>query len=431
LENVFRDVYGFKVQKKSIHAKHRSSPSKQIRLHIATLMLEDGNNRLLIIYYAGHGVRLAKQEELWSSECATDQRQQYPQDRPCQSSPQRTKNGENLTQLVWNEVQRGVENIEADLLVIFDSCYAGTILKAKRITSSSYPRRLTQFLGSTQSNCTAINPGPSSFTRALAWGLSHLAVESQGFSVEVLLEKIKQAPSFDLRNGSPVLSSYQFPLHEKLVIKMLISSPQSRPSDELAMKEQDLVDVKFSLDLRILLTKCPTEEHITTLSELFLDLINVKGLPFHYVLWQGLSSDPLSVHEAEPADPAQKKLSEIRRRNKGQSTHALSHNLRPYPTSGNRLQPPVVASTKEKSVWSRLCGCQAVNAAIGIVALAVGAYYFYVSYVVSEKEYHTGVWKDCHDRPVSPRITVIVIFKTDLLECRTLPIPPSVVSMQT
>ena len=43
-----------------------------------------------------------------------------------------------------------------------------------------------------------------------------------------------------------------------------------------------------------------------------------------------------------------------------------------------------------------------INSLVAVVALGVGAYYYYGQYIISWKSWEAGVWKDCHDRPVSP-----------------------------
>jgi hypothetical protein len=41
-----------------------------------------------------------------------------------------------------------------------------------------------------------------------------------------------------------------------------------------------------------------------------------------------------------------------------------------------------------------------INASIAVVALGVGAYYFYGQYIISYKTWELGLWKDCRDRAV-------------------------------
>jgi hypothetical protein len=51
--------------------------------------------------------------------------------------------------------------------------------------------------------------------------------------------------------------------------------------------------------------------------------------------------------------------------------------------------------------WSRnSCSSSRINTWIALIALGIGAYYYYGQYILAWKTWETGLWKDCHDRPV-------------------------------
>jgi hypothetical protein len=65
LANVFGHQYNFKVYKKRLHTLQGKSARQQINLHLAQFVHdEDSQDTLLIIYYAGHGIRYIKPGDL-------------------------------------------------------------------------------------------------------------------------------------------------------------------------------------------------------------------------------------------------------------------------------------------------------------------------------------------------------------------------------
>jgi hypothetical protein len=65
LEAVFKNLYNFKVRKRRLHTLQGKPARNQMNLHLAQFVHdEDGQDTLLIIYYAGHGIRNIKPGEL-------------------------------------------------------------------------------------------------------------------------------------------------------------------------------------------------------------------------------------------------------------------------------------------------------------------------------------------------------------------------------
>src|SRR5436305_613963 len=72
--------------------------------------------------------------------------------------------------IAWNMAEKCIESTEADILVIFDCCQAGTL----RHDFRSRPGRCFEFLVACAANETTRIPGPGSFTSALIWALKEL-----------------------------------------------------------------------------------------------------------------------------------------------------------------------------------------------------------------------------------------------------------------
>lgn len=68
LRDVFRDQYHFAVTKAKIDADRRASWTVQKQL-ISFLLQHDANNALIIIYYAGHGMRRSEDGEFELARC--------------------------------------------------------------------------------------------------------------------------------------------------------------------------------------------------------------------------------------------------------------------------------------------------------------------------------------------------------------------------
>lgn len=106
------------------------------------------------------------------------------------SLPSAHSNGKN--EVVWNSAEEIIKQTKADVLVIFDCCYAGDLELAVR---SRLPNRAFEFLAATSSNSTTKKPGPDSFTSALIHSLSDLVKEGS-FSTQQLVSRILDAPGF-------------------------------------------------------------------------------------------------------------------------------------------------------------------------------------------------------------------------------------------
>lgn len=67
LKDVFENTYHFTVRQKQLETGRdgKADPSAQLNHHLAQFIYEeDKDDSLLIVYYAGHGVRNVKQNDL-------------------------------------------------------------------------------------------------------------------------------------------------------------------------------------------------------------------------------------------------------------------------------------------------------------------------------------------------------------------------------
>lgn len=90
----------------------------------------------------------------------------------------------------WHQVEPLIEATEADALVIFDCCFAGSLQTFRAEIIRKY-----EILAACQYNEVTPAPGSNSFTSALIWAFQELK-SSQGFDTNELKAKIREAPYF-------------------------------------------------------------------------------------------------------------------------------------------------------------------------------------------------------------------------------------------
>lgn len=138
LSAVFKDDYNFRVCPQILNTGQGKKPRHQIHKHLANFVHdEDGKDTLLIIYYAGHGV-----SDTTTGRLVLAQGNPKVMDK-------------HLNQIVWNEAECLINDIEADMLLVFDCCHAGQLAGSKTRELSN---KIFEFLGATQANDTTKAP---------------------------------------------------------------------------------------------------------------------------------------------------------------------------------------------------------------------------------------------------------------------------------
>ncbi|KAF2268850.1 hypothetical protein CC78DRAFT_575834 [Lojkania enalia] len=166
LENTFRDLYGFGVDRQLLNGKNGNS-QHEMNYHLSNFMWRhDAQDTLLIIYYGGHGLF---------------QREPGMQLLPSAGS-QVEKN-----YIAWDGAEQNITRTKADVLVIFDCCQAGGFGGHKvRAAKPSF-----EFIAACGKDKPAAPPGEKSFTSALIWAMKELRDYSP-FTSLTLVDKIIQ-----------------------------------------------------------------------------------------------------------------------------------------------------------------------------------------------------------------------------------------------
>ncbi|KAI1616840.1 hypothetical protein EDD37DRAFT_59818 [Exophiala viscosa] len=296
LRVVFENIYHFSVHQATLRTSPTNFPKKQLNYHIAKLINEeDVGNALLIVYYAGHAI--TKEGELWLS-----------------GGNPKEHLSDHETQILWDDVERHLVDADADLLVIFDCCYAGALAYDARAPQS--PNRIFEYIGGTLRDRTAEGPGETSFTNALVWALKQLSERVGGFTANKLVSVIRDAPYFRKTTQEPIWSprGEAESCYMLNIVPLTAQGPVPERSDVYRREDAKTI----FLDLQLCFDKCPRDKDIVGLTTTLKNLIRREDLPLKQVRWRGLSNVDI---KPDMRDVAWKVLQQVKQR----KLHTRSH----------------------------------------------------------------------------------------------------------
>ncbi|KAL8740280.1 MAG: hypothetical protein Q9190_006998 [Brigantiaea leucoxantha] len=261
LEELFKTTFNYEVKKVQL-LNGKQLAQVQINKHIADFLFdEDGDNTLLIVYYAGHGT---------------------PGQRPgrLELSGKRTPSMDEWDTVVWNHAEAALKNTKADIFEIFDCCYAGDLGRGR-----TFGTRCFEFLGATSSGDITMSPGRRSFTSALMWALSELARECGRFTTSDLANKIREAEFFPKKQVPILYERNDLAALQRIVLAPLPKQgdfAESLPESASSNQVWGFLDVKFALD------ETPREDSVANLAKQLELIVQSKDFKISYVKWGGL-----------------------------------------------------------------------------------------------------------------------------------------------
>lgn len=267
---VFTGTFNYEVHKERLTSSEGVTPQQQVNLHVATFVArEDRHKKLLIVYYAGHGEPGNAPGHLELSPGYTTQHDVKGR----------------LNKVIWNRAEHLLQDTRADVLEIFDCCYAGSL----GIRSPS--TRSFEYLAATGPNETTKAPGPQSFTAALIWALKELVTERGCFTTQQLMHKIKNdAPSFP-RDQTPVLSKRNNVNPASCIMLEPISKSKETPSlarlrstSLLETGPPEVLNLKFIFDTR------PAISDVQALGKALNEVMEERDFKVRRIMWGGLHS---------------------------------------------------------------------------------------------------------------------------------------------
>ncbi|KAI4221144.1 MAG: hypothetical protein L6R36_007112 [Xanthoria steineri] len=271
LRKVFVEDFGYHATTEYLNAESKQKLQVQVNARVAKFVeVYDGPDTLLIVYYAGHGRPGDFYGELELTGLTS------PND-------QRDANHKERNRLVWNKTEDLLRPAEADVLEIFDCCYAGTLGLARGEI------RLFEYLAAVKGHGTTGIPGPTSFTRALIFALTALVRDkAEGrFTTDELLRKIKTgAPNFP-KDQTPAMSNRDNKNSSAGRI-MLHPLRQHKPSGVVSDDCPYRRAIGYVMTLHFNFGDKPPDEHIVTLGRNLNKIFERNTLGVHRVDWGGL-----------------------------------------------------------------------------------------------------------------------------------------------
>jgi hypothetical protein len=235
--------------------------------------------------------------------------------------------------VAWSQTERLIHTAEeADVLLIFDCCFAGK-LSGTLDRRSPPSTRIFEFLGATTSNGLTRLPGKESFTRALIWALYELADEKEGFTTSRLYNQILMAPDFPVHEQTPVLSERRGHCLKRLVLAPLKAPPhEEQQVEELSGPSFEASSFKYSLTLQLLFPELPSMDEMDTMCGGLKELLRMGQLKANQIIWRGMYRKGLSPYEISPSARATafKWLSSLSQKRKRSSS--LSSDVLQVPT---------------------------------------------------------------------------------------------------
>lgn len=204
---------------------------------------------------------------------------------------------------MWNYAEAALQQTKADILEIFDCCYAGDL--ARGSCGRGFGTRCFEFLGATSSGATTRAPGPSSFSSGLIWALGALAKESDRFTTNKLVNKIREAPNFPKKQVPVLTERNDLSSLNRIVIAPLLNADEA--STAVPAEETDTTRRQpwGFLNLRLSLESCPEKAEIAKFGEDVRCILQSTELKVQGVKWAGLYRSlpnvgiyPPMVHEA-------------------------------------------------------------------------------------------------------------------------------------
>ena len=324
LARVFRETFQYDVHNARLKADTQMTAQVQINLIVAQFVAdEDRPKKMLIVYYAGHGTpgHMPGHLELFGK-----------------SSP-RVVQGE-LNKVIWNRAEGLLVDTRADVLEIFDCCYAGNLGDDRSLQTRAF-----EYLAATAPGSTTKSPGPHSFTSALIWALEALVVSEGRFTTQQLVSKIKNSPG--LPSGQkPVLSKRSSRVAPSFIMLEPISKDPKRQELVRARSSSNnhdsgaavLLTLKFMFDTR------PSDKQVEVLGRALNEIMegSAHDLRVSRIMWGGLSSWPRSIM----AEAAQRfNLFGLHRRHRRHQSGGSSNSLlSPYDHSYSRHRRGVFSS---------------------------------------------------------------------------------------
>ncbi|KAL8709711.1 MAG: hypothetical protein Q9225_007413, partial [Loekoesia sp. 1 TL-2023] len=356
LQKVFKEEFGYHTTIAHLEGRDPArSVQVQVNAQVAGFTVQhDGPENLLIVYYAGHGTPSEENRHLVL----------FGKTSPNMSSKEKNRN-----RIIWNKTEALLKDAKADVLEIFDCCYAGALVQRgdDQFVSiiqrciSAYETRLFEFLAATDQLSITAAPGPNSFTRALIFALKHLVKDKeQGpFTTDELLRKIKTYPDFP-QHQEPVLSDRRYLTNKagRIMLRPL------RPKGRIAQAKTENESLHRALNgqrmtLHFDFSSEIEERHLHILGTTLTGMVERNTLGVRHIEWGGVSETPLGRVANELRMRLEKRHSSAKKPDKSNLTRQKLHDasierlgrrvmVRPLSPTGTGNEKPLEVDAMEQ-----------------------------------------------------------------------------------
>lgn len=297
LANVLETRFRYKVSRVYLNSNSHQLPHIQLVKYASDfLFAEDAYQTLLLVYYAGHGSPKSSAKGRHGLTLSGSRR---PSENPRE-----------VNEIVWGYIENIFQDTRADVLEIFDCCYAGDLDNTRQPRSN----RSFEFLGACSSGNTTVSPGPESFTTALIWALETFVEENPKFVVSELSRKIRAAPNFP-ETQVPVQLDRGSHSIQRI---MLAPLPETGDEGHTTLHDSHVSGSQGLLNLNLIFNEVPTKDSIKRFGEALNHHMYSDEMPVNRILWGGLTSWEGIELKAVKAFQAAVKRKRISRASKGE-----------------------------------------------------------------------------------------------------------------
>ncbi len=182
----------------------------------------------------------------------------------------------------WQVAEQHIKNRQADILLVFDCCWAGLLSGPYERAPPS--KRHFEFLGACAANQVTAGPGPKSFTRAMIESLKDLADEEGGFTTSMLYTKIMNHQNFPKHKQSPTHASRTDSRNKMLLSPLKKAEPLLSPPPDVGLESQ----LDYCLTLDFLFDDIPDESQFKEICNSFKNIFESGPSVFKKIEWRSM-----------------------------------------------------------------------------------------------------------------------------------------------
>jgi hypothetical protein len=186
----------------------------------------------------------------------------------------------------WHDAEHILKIAKADVLLIFDCCYAGNLLPCN--VHPHYPSKSFECIAACGRDKETSRPGETSFTTALIWSLKVLERDRKPFTTQELRTTIMKAPKFPAKQFVPLIQQDESRDQQLVIAPFTTDSNTMSPKIAISSRASN----EASLDLRFWYPNHPDEEEIKKLAHHLRKILEEESISASRIGWLILKKRP-------------------------------------------------------------------------------------------------------------------------------------------